>query len=83
MATKKTPKSEVVGFLGVGLDAADEHRRVTQSDHFLIVGGSADTHGQMQETAIRFEEALEQRGKPLRELPVPEVADMLRKARRE
>ena len=83
MAKKKQPKSEVVGFLGVGLDAADEHRRVTQSDHFLIVGGSADTHGQMQETAIRFEEALEQRGKPLRELPVPEVADMLRKARRE
>src|SRR2546423_50090 len=35
-----SPAAEVVGFLGVGLDA-DGHRRLTQCGHFLLVGGAA------------------------------------------
>jgi hypothetical protein len=35
----------------------------------------------MQETAIRFEEALERRGKTLREADVSEVIDLLHEAR--
>ena len=71
--------AQVVGFLGVGLDG-DGHRRVTQADHFLLVGGSAETHERMQETAVRFAEELEKRGRPLRETPVREALEMLREA---
>jgi hypothetical protein len=74
---RSTP--EVVGFLGVGLDS-DGHRRVTQADHFLLVGGSAETHERMQETVVRFEEALDKTGKPLREVSPQEAADLFRKA---
>jgi hypothetical protein len=72
-------KTEVVGFLGIGLDA-DGHRRVTHADHFLIVGGSAATHEQMQETAVKFGEALGKAGKRLKDVSPEEAADMLRDA---
>ena len=71
----------VVGLLGVGLDTDDGHRRVTRSESFLLVGGSAATHERMQETAIRFEEGLERRGKTLAEAEVAEVVDLLHAAR--
>ena len=73
--------AQVVGFLGVGLDD-DGHRRVTQSDHFVLVGGSAETHERMQETAIKFGEALDRRGQRLQDISPDEAADLLREARR-
>jgi hypothetical protein len=73
-------RPELVGFLGVGLDGKDGHQRLTRSEHFLLVGGSADTHEQMQETAIHFDEALRKRGKELGEASVEEVLDLLREA---
>jgi hypothetical protein len=77
---KKTKKSEaeVVGFLGVGLDNQDGHRRVTRSDEFFLVGGSAETHERMQDTAIRFSEALRKKGKTLKEASPEEALDLLR-----
>lgn len=79
---KKSKKSEpqVLGFLGVGLDNQDGHRRVTRSDEFLLVGGSADTHERMQDTAIRFSEALRNKGKTLREASPEEAVDLLRES---
>jgi hypothetical protein len=74
-------KPEVVGFLGIGLDQ-DGHRRVTSAEHFLLVGGSEETHERMQETVVRFEEALERTGKPLTEVSPEEAADLLRDANR-
>jgi hypothetical protein len=68
----------VVGFLGVGLDNADGDHRVTRSEHFLLVGGSEQTHERMQDTAIRFTEALRRRGKPLDETGVEEVIELFR-----
>ena len=73
-------KKEVLGFLGVGLDNQDEHKRVTRSEHFLIVGGSAETHERMQDTAIRFDDKLKQKGKTLRDTEPEEVLDILRDA---
>jgi hypothetical protein len=70
----------ILGFLGVGLDGTDGHRRITRSEHFLLVGGSAETHERMQDTAIRFGEALERRGKTLPEASVEEVVDLLRES---
>lgn len=77
---KKIKKSEarVIGFLGVGLDNQDGHKRMTRSEEFLLVGGSAETHEQMQDTAIRFGEALRRKGKKLPETSVEEAIDLLR-----
>lgn len=71
---------QVLGFLGVGLDNKDGHKRVTQSEAFLLVGGSEETHEHMQDTAIRFEESLRKRGKCLKETSPEEAAELLLKA---
>jgi hypothetical protein len=79
--SRKKPPPEVVGFLGVGLDGQDGHRRITEIEHFLLVGGSSETHEQMQETAMRFGEALEKRGKQLKDTTPDEAAEILREVR--
>ena len=71
---------QVVGFLGVGLDNQDGHQRLTRTENFLLVGGSAETHERMQDTAIRFGEALQKRGKTLPEASPEEALDLLRDA---
>jgi hypothetical protein len=68
---------QVVGFLGVGLDNKDGHQRLTQSEHFVLVGGSEKTHEHMQDTAIRFADALNKRGKRLGDASVEEVIEIL------
>ena len=83
MARKpQAKKAEVVGFLGVGLDG-DGHRRVTQAEHFILLGGSAETHERMQETAVKFGEALDKKGKQLGDVTPREAADLLRDAHRQ
>jgi hypothetical protein len=59
---KKSGKSAL---LGVGLDGKDGHVRVTTGPNFKLVGGSAETHGVMQEKAIKVNEHLKKRGKTL------------------
>jgi hypothetical protein len=78
---KKQPDgSEFVGFLGVGLDNTDEHRRITQSKNFFLIGGSEETHERMQDTAIRFDEGLERKGKELREATLEEIIELFRRS---
>jgi len=77
---KKKKQPEVVGFLGVGLDNTDGHKRLTKADSFLLVGGSEETHEKMQEVSIRFNESLEQRGKRLQDASAEEVEELMRKA---
>ena len=66
MATKKKKsgkkKSEL---LGLGLDNKDHHVRVTVGENFKLIGGSEETHGTMQEKAIKLNEHLKRRGKTL------------------
>ena len=81
MASKRKRKPEVVGFLGLGLDNKDEHQRLTRSEHFLLFGGSAETHDKMQDTAIRFDEALERAGKKLHEASLEEILELFHEAR--
>ena len=79
---KAKEKSEptVGGIVGLGLDASDGHKRITRTEEMVLVGGSSETHEKMQETAIRFGEELEKRGKKLPETSVREAVDMLREA---
>jgi hypothetical protein len=76
----KSPKPEVVGLLGVGLDHADGHKRITQAEDILLIGGSEETHEKMQDVVIYFSESLDQRGKSLRDAEPQEVIDLLQKA---
>ena len=81
MAKKvKKSEAEVLGFLAVGLDNADGHQRVTNNEYFLLIGGSAETHERMQDTAIRFGEELRKRGKSLQETSSEEALDLLRES---
>ena len=62
----KTPKTKKKAWLlGLGLDAKDGHTRVTTGDNFKLVGGSEETHGVMQEKAVKVNEQLKRRGKTL------------------
>jgi hypothetical protein len=74
-------KEQVLGFIGVGLDNEDGHRRLTRNENFVLVGGSAQTHEAMQEITIRFNEALLKRGKRLQDTPVAEVIELFHRAR--
>jgi hypothetical protein len=65
MPAKKTTRRKKALLLGLGLDGKDGHTRVTVGRNYRLVGGSADTHGAMQEKAIKLNEHLAQRGKTL------------------
>lgn len=70
------PSKRKAALLGVGLDAPDEHKRLTRGKNFLLVGGSQETHAKMQETAIKLNEKLDQRGKRLEDVSVRELRDI-------
>ncbi|HEV3235463.1 MAG TPA: hypothetical protein VGZ25_00645 [Gemmataceae bacterium] len=72
----KSESAQVAGFIGIGLDNKDGHKRISQSEHFLLVGGSAETHERMQDTAIRFGEALRRRGKRLQDTSIKESMEL-------
>ena len=50
--------------LGVGLDS-DGHKRVTTGPNFALVGGTAETHEEMTEKAVKIHEKLTACGKSL------------------
>ena len=62
--------------LGIGLDNDDEHVRITRGDNFHLVGGSNDTHNNMQEKCIKFNEKLSERGKTMEQLEQTEFIDI-------
>jgi hypothetical protein len=80
VANNKDQQSEVLGFLGVGLDNKDGHQRLTRTKSFLLVGGSEDTHEKMQEVSIRFNESLDGRGKHLHEATLEEILELMHEA---
>ena len=76
----KTKKLKKAWLLGLGLDNEDGHTRITSGDNFKLVGGSEQTHGVMQEKAVRMNEHLKKRGKKLSEITreeFDEIADKI------
>ncbi len=61
--------------LGVGLDS-DGHKRITTGPNFALMGGSAETHERMTETAIKINEKLKARGKALETVSREEFDDI-------
>ncbi len=51
--------------LGLGFDCKDGHKRITTGRNFYLFGGSKETHREMQEKAIKFNEQLDKRHKSL------------------
>ena len=78
-ATRR-PKAKSAHLLGVGLDNADGHKRLTSAEQFTIVGGSEETHGRMTETVVKTFEALKSRGKSLHAVEPRELADIIAKS---
>ena len=54
--------------LGLGLDNKDGHVRYTKGPNFRLLGGSEETHGEMQDKAIHFNEELKKRDKRLEDI---------------
>lgn len=77
MPRSSKPKSHL---LGLGLDHEDGHTRITQGDNFSLLGGSEATHEKMQETCIRINEKIKQRGKTLEEITRQELTDLFRES---
>ncbi len=70
---KKKNKRALI--LGVGLDS-DGKKRITSGPNFALVGGTAETHEEMTEKAIKINEKLKARGKQLEEVSSDEFNDI-------
>ncbi|MGQ9505990.1 MAG: hypothetical protein ACUVQG_14140 [Thermogutta sp.] len=71
------PQPKIAGLLGIGLDGDDGQTRVTRGKNFLLWGGSKDTHSLMQETAIKVNERLDEKGKRMEDVSVKELRDII------
>ncbi len=71
------PKKRIL--LGLGLDDAGGHKRVTKGENFLLMGGSQQTHEEMQEKAIRLNEELKKKRKNLDQLERREFNEIAHK----
>jgi hypothetical protein len=74
----RKPKNSV-HLIGVGLDNEDNHKRLTRSEQFSIIGGSKQTHEMMTETLIKTMEDVKKRGKRLETIEHKELSDLLQK----
>ncbi len=75
MRAAEQPRKDAA-ILGIGLDNDDGHVRLTKGKNYALVGGSHDTHCLMQETAVKINEELDNRGKRLEDLSVREFRDI-------
>ena len=75
MSNTPQKKKRKAILLGVGLDT-DGHKRLTTGPNFALVGGTADTHEQMTEKAIKINEKLKARGKKLETVSHEEFSDI-------
>ncbi len=80
MSKKKKPSAPAAGLIGLGLDNADGHKRITTGEQFAILGGSEETHGRMTETVIKTFEELKTRGKQLHQVESVELAEIVHRS---
>jgi hypothetical protein len=74
MADRCPPSRPFRFLLGVGLDS-DGHARATRGDDYVLVGGSEETHEQMQERVERFRETLGKMGTDLQRASKEQVRE--------
>jgi len=79
-SSPSTRPAKNAGLIGVGLDGKDGHKRITQGDKFVLVGGSAETHDRMTETTLKTFEELKRRDKHLETVDRKELAEIVQKS---
>jgi hypothetical protein len=77
-ASKPRSRRQVSGLLGLGLDGDDGHQRLTRGDDFVLLGGSQETHGRMQDLVLKMNERLKNRGKKFADLTRREFEELAR-----
>jgi hypothetical protein len=77
-ASKPRARQRVSGLLGLGLDGNDGHQRLTRGDDFVLLGGSQETHGRMQDLVLKMNERLKHRGKRFADLTRSEFEELAR-----
>ena len=77
-STSNQQKETSAQLIGIGLDHKDGHKRITKAEHFVIAGGSQDTHERMTETIIKTFETLDRKGKKLVEVEPNELKDIIK-----
>jgi hypothetical protein len=70
------PRRLRAALIAVGLDNADDQNRMTRGDQSLIFGGSAETHAELWETALRMELELDSQGLQLGDLDPSQLAEL-------
>lgn len=80
MRAARRPKKSAA-LLGVGFDNDDGHVRMTRGENYTLVGGSQQTHAVMQETAVKINEKLDERGKRLDNVSLHELRDICSEVR--
>ena len=78
---KPSPARPDAALLGLGFDADDGQKRITRGKNFLLAGGSQETHGRMQETAVKLNERLDQSGRRLADVSPAELRDIIEDVR--
>ena len=76
----KSARRRNAALLGLGLDNADGHKRITTGENFAILGGSAETHEKMTETVVKTFEELKRRRKRLASVEPKELAEIMHQA---
>jgi len=77
MDAPRVKRRRQAALLGLAPAAADGQKRITRGPNFLLAGGSAETHGRMQETAIKINEHLDRAGKQLADVSIRELRDIV------
>lgn len=70
------PPERSAALLGLAFDAHDGQTRITRGKNFFLLGGSEETHGLMQETAVKINEQLDRQGKRLEDVSVKELREI-------
>ena len=79
-APHKAKGKSSAGLLGLALDSDDGHKRITQGEQFVLLGGSEESHGRMTETVVKTFEELKRRHKQLETVEPKELAEILHKS---
>ena len=63
--------------VGIGLDGTEtEETRLSRGKNFVLLGGSPETHAQMQEAALKLNEKLDSQGRRLEDVSARELRDL-------
>ncbi|PWU04136.1 MAG: hypothetical protein C5B43_05035 [Verrucomicrobia bacterium] len=63
--------------IGISIDHGDGHKRITQAEQFLILGGSQESHQFLTETFLKVFNNLKQTGRQLETLEPDELFEII------